>query len=357
MKNIKILTNWWWEILIKPLEKYFNNINILWLNKDKLYHYNDYNSFLFIKKELKNNKYDLVHLNCWFDLFFLNKKRWVNYIFESHSIHPGISLKYSILFSESFIKKIIIFLFYPFFKLLFIYKIKKIDLYLVSIPWLLDLTKKYHSIWLPNWIDTNIFYKRKEYFLLNKNNINIFYPTWLREVKNPDFAFYLFWKIIQKYNNAKIYMIKHTVANYKKYNYFLDKYKDNIIFIDKIERLNLPFYYSADWDLVFWSFYPKKPYAILNMIEMEAMACKAPIIVSDLNELIFKNLDELDELAFKLLEDKNFKKEYIEKNYEYVKNTHSLENIAKIYLENLKPFLRSKLNLSDEEINSLSINN
>jgi hypothetical protein len=59
------------------------------------------------------------------------------------------------------------------------------------------------------------------------------------------------------------------------------------------------------------------------MIELEAMACKAPIIVSDLNELIFKNFVELKELAFNIIENKDFREKYIEKNYEYILSKHS----------------------------------
>jgi len=308
-----------------------NNILIIWLNKDKYYNYNDYNVFSKLNIELEKDKYNIVHMNSWFDLFVFKRKKWVKYIFESHAIHPGISLKYSLLITESFTNKIVIVLFYPIFKLIFLLKIKQIDLYLVSIPWLLDLTKNYNSLWLPNPIDITLFYKNENHLELDNNYINIFYPTWLREIKNPVFAFELIKKIKLKYNNTRFYFIKQSVSNYKRYEKYIKNIEENIIWLDQIDRDKITYYYSADWDLVLGSFYPEKPYAVLNMIELEAMACKAPIIVSDLNELIFKNFVELKELAFNIIENKDFREKYIEKNYEYILSKHSWENVAKIY--------------------------
>ncbi|MDR2640881.1 MAG: hypothetical protein LBC61_06395 [Candidatus Peribacteria bacterium] len=89
--------------------------------------------------------------------------------------------------------------------------------------------------------------------------------------------------------------------------------------------------YSANWDLVLGAFYYEKFAAILNTIELEAMACKAPIIACDLNEIIFKPLDEIENLAYKIIDDKEFRKAYVEKNYKYVLKVHSTKNVAKIY--------------------------
>lgn len=332
---LKILTNWWWEILIKPLEKYLKNVEIIWL-REKKYQYNDYNTFLKVQTELKKNQYDIVHLNSWFDIFLLRKQKWVKYIFESHGFHPWISIKYSLLITESILNKFFVFFFYPIFKILFFVKIKNVDLYLVSIPWLIKLTKKYNSYWLPNPVDTKIFYKRETSLKLDKNFINVFYPTWLREVKNPKFAFELMNKIIDRYENIRFYFIKQSVSNYNKYSKYLEKIEKNIIWIDQLNREELPYYYSADWDLVLGSFYPEKEYAILNLIELEAMACKAPIIAHDLHEVILISLDELrGDFLYKMIDDKEFKRNYIERNYQYILEKHSLEEVSKIYYKKI----------------------
>lgn len=338
---IKILTNWRWEVLIKPLEKYLKDMHIIWLKKDKKYAYNDYSTFQKIQQELRKNKYDVVHMNSWFDIFLFKKYKEIKYIFESHGPHPGISLKYSLLFAENPLTRIFIFFFYPLFKIIFLYKIRKVDLHYVSIPGILDLARQSNpkAKWLPNPVDTEIFRKQKECLKLNDTYINIFYPTGLREIKNSGFALDLMSKLQKKYKNIRFYIIKQSVSNFKKYKKQLEKIEKNIIRLDQVPREQIPFYYSADRDLVLGSFYPEKTYAMLNMIENEAMACKAPVLCCDLNEIIFEPIEKLEKLAYKIIDNKEYRKKYIERNYAYVINVHGIQNVAKIYEKDIHALL------------------
>ncbi len=338
---IEILTNWRGEVLTKPLEKYLKNTKIFWLRKDRWHIYNDYNSFFKIQKEILAKKYDIVHLNSRFDIFLLKKTKWIKYIFESHGPHPGISLKYSLLSAENPLIKIFIFLFYRLFKIIFLYKIRKVDLHYVSIPGILELAKQSNPNVkrLPNPVDTEIFKKQKDRLPLEKKYINIFYPTGLRKIKNSGFALELMEKLQRKYKKIKFYLIKQSVSNFKRYKKQLERIEKNIVRLDQVPREKIPFYYSADRDLVLGSFFPKKTYAMLNMIENEAMACKAPTLCCDLNEIIFEPIEKLEKLAYKIIDDKKYRKEYIEKTYKYVMKIHGIQNVAKIYEKDIHALL------------------
>jgi len=76
------------------------------------------------------------------------------------------------------------------------------------------------------------------------------------------------------------------------------------------------------------------------MIENEAMACKAPVLCCDLNEIIFEPLEKLEDLAYKIIEDKKYRNWYIERNYDYIKKVHSCEAVAKIYEEDIKELMK-----------------
>ena len=82
--------------------------------------------------------------------------------------------------------------------------------------------------------------------------------------------------------------------------------------------------------------------AMLNMVELEAIACRAPIVAMDVFEIIKVPYDKIMDLSFKVLENKDFKKTYIDTNYNYVKNTHSVENVAKLYESILSKCIEDK---------------
>lgn len=338
---IKVLTNGRWEILQKPLEKHMRWIKIKKISDyDKNHH--DYNSFYKIKKCLNKNKFDIIHLNCWTDLFLFKNKKKIKYIFESHAAIPGMDFKYWLLFIENPIKRLFFVLFYPIFKILYKINIKKLDLYYVSIPGLLYLTWD-TAKWLPNPVDLSVFHERdeNECYKLDQNYINIFYPNWLRKVKNCKYALDLMYRLKNKYKKIRFYLINsHWHIN--KYRKELGLIEDNIVRLNPIKREEMPNYYSAERDLLLWSFFPEKPYAMLNMIENEAMACKAPILCCDLNEVIFEPLENLEELAYKIIEDKKYKNWYIERNYNYIKKVHSCKSVAKIYEQDIKDLMNNK---------------
>lgn len=336
---IKILTNWRWEDLFRPMSKYLKNIEIIGLRKDKKTSY-WYNSFWKTYQESKKN-YNIIHSNCRQDIFFFKKRKWVKYIFESHWVHPWISLKYSLICAEKIINKILLLLLYPIFKLWFLYNIKNVDIHYVSIPGILELTKKSNknAKWLPNPVDTKLFYKKKDRLILDGKKINIFYPTWFRSIKNSEYAFLLMIKLQKKYKNINFYFIRQSVSNFNKFKKELNILSKNIIWLDQIKRENLPFYYSADRDLVLWSFYPKKVYAILNMIEIEAMVCEAPILCCDLNEIIFEPIENIEDIAYKIIEDKKYRNWYIKRNYDYIIKIHWIDNVARIYEKDIQVLL------------------
>ncbi len=327
----RVLTNSWWELLFCPLSDYLEGVKIVpsW-NQNYSY------SLLWFRKisnVLQSKFFDIVHLNWWPEIFFLKKRSGVKYIFESHGVHPWLSLKYSLICIENILMKIFLFVTYPFRKILFLINIKKIDLYLVSIPWILPLATKIRkdAKWLPNPIDTRVFKKTSRSFDLDVNRINVFYPTWFRDIKNTEYALALMLKLKERYRNISFYCIKQSVSNYKKFKKQLELLGDSIIWLDYIPRDQFPYYYSADRNLVLWSFFPDKIYAVLNLIELEAMACEAPILCCDLNEIIFEPIGNMEKMAYKIIEDKSYKDWYVKRNYDYVVKVHWMENIAKVY--------------------------
>lgn len=334
---LTILTNGRWEALQKPLEKFMNQVKIEGLH-DVCKNYNDYNSFYKLNKCLTDKKFDIVHMNFRPDLFLFKKEKNIKYIYEAHTAIPGMNFKYWNIFIENPIKKLVYIILYPIFKLFYNIKISKVDLFYVAIPWLLDLTKG-KAKWLPNPIDLSFFYRRNDSFQLDNNYINVFYPNWLRKSKNCKYALDLMYKIQCKYKKVKFYMINshwHT----DKYKRELDLIKNNTVRLNKIPHDKMPNYYSANWDLLLGSFFPEKPYAMLNMIENEAMACKAPVLCCDLNEVIFEPLENLEDLAYKIIEDKEYRNLYVERNYDYIKRVHSCEAVAKIYEQDIKRLIK-----------------
>jgi len=89
---------------------------------------------------------------------------------------------------------------------------------------------------------------------------------------------------------------------------------------------------------------------------MQIMACKKPIVTYDTHELIKVERENLFDLTKRIFEDRKFKNEYIERNYQYTIDFHSEKAICKIHLENLKPFMKTKLGLTNKEIDDLIIN-
>ena len=63
------------------------------------------------------------------------------------------------------------------------------------------------------------------------------------------------------------------------------------------------------------------------------------------------------DLTKKICEDNDFRVEIIERNSKYLKDVHSERAICNQHIENLRPFLKSKLNMLDTDIDTLLVTN
>ena len=78
---------------------------------------------------------------------------------------------------------------------------------------------------------------------------------------------------------------------------------------------------------------------------MQIMACRKPIVTYDMHELIKVEREDLLELTRRIFEDADFSREYVERNYKYIQDTHTEDSICRMHLENLKPIIKRKLNV------------
>lgn len=83
---MKVLVNGRAELLITPLQQYFQHLKIIPLID--LIKSNDYSSPFSLKKIIKTHTFDIVHMNSRFDSILFFKRKGIKYIFESHAIHP-----------------------------------------------------------------------------------------------------------------------------------------------------------------------------------------------------------------------------------------------------------------------------
>lgn len=120
------------EVLIPPVEKYFKHLTVTPLSSFCTTTF--FSSPFVLKNILHKQVFDIMNIQSRPDIFFFFKKKGVKYIFESHAIHPWISLKYSLLITESFRKRFLIILGYPLFKFCYWYNIRRVDCYHVSLP-------------------------------------------------------------------------------------------------------------------------------------------------------------------------------------------------------------------------------
>jgi len=192
--------------------------------------------------------------------------------------------------------------------------------------------------WLPNPINTDIFKPIGDTIKLEWNPA-CFFPTRLHGDKKPEYAIDIFQKYIKpKYPQATLHMLNQwfEVAKYKKQlsdntTYYWHDFMDKQTLAAKIRWSDFCF-----WDFSIWG---------LSLMPMQIMASKKPIVSFDMHEIIKVPREDLLELTKKIFEDNEFKNTYIEKNYKYIMDFHTEESIAKIHMNNLKPFLKSKCNI------------
>ena len=339
MKNnpLHILTNGWGERFLAEISHGWKNgfqVTTLW--KDLREEYNDYTSFLKLRKYW--NHFPLVHMNCWFDIFYLFRRHKENkIIFESHALHPGLSNMYARKIIESPRIRMMVRVFWWAFNFLFRRNIKNVDIYLVSTPGFLESAKKIRSdaVWLPNPVYMPETIQRINTLSLNGEYVNIFYPTGLRSIKNPKAAFELIMHLKEIYKDIRIYIFRPSMIPFSLKDEFY-KLEKNIVWLESADQVTMRKYYSHDWDLVIWSLYWEKPYAILNMVELEAMAYSLPIIAIDHYEILKYSLAEIETLSKKLINDQEFRRRYTEKNLAYIQEIHSSHRVRKKYISLLK---------------------
>jgi len=304
------------------------------------------NKFKFIKdyfevKQLLNeghlDSFKVIHINNWFNFLLIKyKKPHQIWIAESHGIHMGLNDKIAISQSRG-VKKLIGNLLFRIFSRLIIKSIKKFDIYLVAIPNALRYAKMIRSdaAWLPNPINDYFFEKIKPTPL--DGSPAVFFPTRFHPVKNPLFGIKIFERILRKYPKAKLHLIKYgkNLSQEDKYVKQLSRLSKNIVYHNLLKKEELAAMYRSA-DLVLGAFNQNEYYANLNLIELEAMACGAAVIAHDKYEFIKKDLDELPDMALKLIEDSKFKSRYIEQSKKYVRKIHSAEKIAKKYEQIIK---------------------
>lgn len=341
MHKNKYLVNGFAYLITKNLKPFldynfyenFPKIKIIKLNIFKNYIY-----FLFEKITWKLNKYDVIHINTWEN--FLNAKKYKNQvlIWESHWFHFGLNF-WDTLKHFKWIKKIIAYFVELFLWPLVRYKIKKFDLYYVSTPNMIKHAKKirYDAKWLPNAIDLDMFCPDWKKAILKWNPV-IFCPTRLHSFKNPKFWIDLFFKIKKKYPDATLHLIKYpswwdSLASYyekllsDENTYFWHNFKTK----EELSKM-----YRAS-DIVLWHFHPTL--WMMSLVELEACATWTAVISYDKYE-INTSLEELENITFSILWDRNKYNDYVSKNRNIVLNNHKAEYIAKILSKDID-FIKS----------------
>lgn len=284
-------------------------------------------------------KYKVIHFNRP-ESFLLWKKRSNQLsIFEVHGFDVGVNgifylkdlhnkFKYYLgLFLDKIISKKII------------RNINKIDLFYCSTPDLVDPIYRWcgrKPIWLPNPIDLSLFSPEGR---VNKliGNPACFLAARLHGDKKPEIAINIFNNYIKKnFPDATLHFIQtgELVDKYKneltdKNTYFWHEYMTK-------EELSAKIRGS---DLIFGDF----SIGALSLLPMQAMALKKPIVTLDNYEIIKVSVENLPDLALKLLNDKNFCQEYIERNYQYILDFHSPKNVSFQHLENIKNAFKNKI--------------
>lgn len=299
--------------------------------------------YLKLEKDKKIQSYDIIYLNNWESFLSFRKREGQVSIAESHGPHLGLNFD-QIIKLIPIHKRILSVILKLFFTKYMIKKIKQFDIYYVSTPNLTSEARKIRkdTKWLPNPINMNIFNPKGVRKKL-KGDPAIFLPVKFHAAKNVAFGLHIFKKIKEKYPNACLHYIKYGLAHSPLEQDFLLQLKDKKTYIQ--HKMMTPeelakMYRSSD--LVIGQFSPEL--GCLCLIELESMACKAPVIFFDKYELKHK-LDDVEKIAFKILGDKLFRKRYVEKNYNYVMKVHSEKAVGKRVINDINLLSRKNKKL------------
>lgn len=296
--------------------------------------YIPYNFFCMFWLYLSGNakKYQIIHFNRAEAFLLWHKIPGQISIFEIHGFDVGVNGEFYLRDLHSkfkyhlgmFIDKLI--------SRRIIKNIQKIDLFYCSTPDLVEPIEAWcgrRPLWLPNPVDVDLFTPEGPITKL-EGEPACFLAARLHGDKKPEIAIEIFQKNIKtKYPNATLHLLS-TGELAEKYRqelsdqktYFWHPYMDKKTLASKLRGA----------DLIFGDF----SIGALSLLPMQVMLLKKPIVTLDNYEIIKTGAPELSNLTDRLLADKTFRDEFIERNYIYVKTTHSAETIANLHYENIK---------------------
>jgi len=286
--------------------------------------------FLYISRAIR--KYDIIHFNRPEAFFFFQPIPNQISIFEIHGFDIGVLGGEYLKDLDSKFKRFFGIWLDRMIKKRIIANIKKVDLFYCSTP---DLVEPIFSwcgrkpIWLPNPIDFSLFSPEG---LVEKlvGFPACFLAARLHGDKSPQVAIDIFNNVVKPlFPMATLHLLDNgELANYYKRRlvdnktYFWYKYMDKASLAAKIRGADLVF---GDFNI-----------GALSMLPIQVMGLRKAIITLDRYEIIKKEIFELPTLTKQLLIDVNFRKNFIEKNYNYVLSTHDPQTVALKHYENLK---------------------
>lgn len=299
--------------------------------------YVPYNYFLvkwlYLSGRMK--EYRVVHFNRPEALLSFKKIKGQISIFEIHGFDIGIVSENYLKDVGSKLKRTIGLLLDWAVRPIIIKKSSQVDIFYCSTPDLITPIEKVFGrrpVWFPNPVDTKLFSPEGNIFVL-EGDPACFLAARLNGDKRPDVAIDIFNKIIKpNFPKATLHLLGFgdKAPFYKKIltdkdTYFWHDFMDKPTLASKIRGA----------DLVFGDF----SIGALSLLPMQVMAMKKPIVTLDRYEIIKKEVNELPELALRLLSDSDFRSDFIEKNYSYILESHSEAAVAKKHLDNLSKFL------------------
>ena len=299
-------------------------------------------NYFFKQIQWKLKKYDVIHINNWENFLNAKKVKWQTLIWESHWFHFWLNFKDTskhFKWFKKYFSRCIDFLLWGFIR----YKIKKFDIYYVSTPNMLDAAKKIRltTMWLPNPVNIDIFkwsWKKK---IMEWNPI-IFQPTRLHSFKNPKFGIDLFYKIKKKYPEATLHLIEYPNGGDYYEEYYKKTLTDDKTFFWHWFKSKNELAEMYRWaDIVLWHFH--KDLWMMSWVELEATLCWTAVISYDKFEMK-TNLDQLENITFDVLKDKDSYDRFVSKNIDIVLKNHSPDNVANKLVKDIE-FQKLNINI------------
>gem|GEM_PF-1885398 len=320
--------------LLDAFQKYIPEYEYTYY-QPKSWRYDFINNYLHLKKMRLQGKlaeFDVLHCSIWSNMTNMVPKKNQIGISHWHGFSLGVNSKNALSDSNRF-NQLLGKTLNPLVEKRIREAIQKYTLIYAAIPNVLAELKKIRedAVWLPNPINTELFSPHGDKVKM-EGEPAIFFPTRFHKMKTPEIGMKIFDDIKKSFPQAKLHLIRYPnrFSQYGYYREVLHKYKSDIVWHDFIPREQLPSLYRS-FDLVIGSFGK----GLLNLVELEAMACKTAVVSYDNYEFIKKDISELPGLALKLLESKTFKNSYVQNAFEYVCEVHSQEKVAQQHRKNL----------------------